>query len=74
MPGEFHASEAAHLVAVADKDGDQVLSKEEVDSQKIFLLCLVVWWMLWMTLETMEMVLVYPLFVCLLFSLFYLFV
>ena len=40
MPGEFHASEAAHLVAVADRDGDQVLSKEEVDSQKIFLLCL----------------------------------
>ena len=69
MPGEFHASEAAHLVAVADKDGDQVLSKEEVGSQKILLLCLVVWWMLWMIMETMEMV--SPLFFCLLFSLFY---
>ena len=34
MPGEFHASEAAHLVAAADKDGDKILSKEEVDSQK----------------------------------------
>ena len=41
VPGEFHASEAAHLVAVADKDGDQVLSKKEVDAKKIFLLCLV---------------------------------
>ena len=30
MPGEFHASEAAHLVAAADKDGDKILSKEEV--------------------------------------------
>ena len=34
VPGEFHASEAAHLVAAADQDGDNVLSKEEVDSQK----------------------------------------
>ena len=34
VPGEFHASEAAHLVAAADQDGDNILSKEEVDSQK----------------------------------------
>ena len=34
VPGEFHASEAAHLVAAADKNGDNVLSKEEVDFLK----------------------------------------
>ena len=34
VPGEFHASEAAHLVAAADQNGDEILSKEEVGSQK----------------------------------------
>ena len=32
VPGEFHAAEAAHLVAAADQNGDNILSKEEVDS------------------------------------------
>ena len=41
VPGEFHASEAVHLVAAADKDGDNVLSKEEVDPQKS-ISCLIV--------------------------------
>ena len=39
MPGEFHAAEAAHLVAAADQNGDNILSKEEGDSQKF---C--AWW------------------------------
>ena len=30
MPGEFHAAEAAHLVAGSDINGDQILTKEEV--------------------------------------------
>ena len=30
MPGEFHAAEAAHLVAASDLNGDQILTKEEV--------------------------------------------
>ena len=35
VPGEFHAAEAAHLVAASDLNGDQLLTKEEVvDSPK----------------------------------------
>ena len=35
VPGEFHAAEAAHLVAASDLNGDQILTKEEVvDSPK----------------------------------------
>ena len=35
VPGEFHAAEAAHLVAASDINGDQILTKEEVvDSPK----------------------------------------